>query len=154
MKKGDATNFGKEMPSKRRKTASSVPSASPSTSTSLSTSLTDIASQIRRNAADRMLAIPGKSMAVHLLIRRRIKRSRANLNSNLINTQHFAVYTCCMLCSRSIHPWWQWSWVLNQVAESMNKNGTSLLQWCLYPSIYTVLLDSLKVSPLLLVAHL
>ena len=142
MKKGDATNLGKEMPSKRRKTVSSVPSASPSTSTSLSTSLTDIASQIRRNAADRMLAIPGKSMAVHLLIRRRIKRSHANLN------------TCCMLCSRSIHPWWQWSWVLNQVAESMNKNGTSLLQWCLYPSIYTVLLDSLKVSTLLLVAHL
>ena len=37
MKKGDATNFGIETPSKRKKTASSVPSARPSTSTSLNT---------------------------------------------------------------------------------------------------------------------
>ena len=44
MKKGDATNFGIETPSKRRMIVPSVPSASPSTSTSLSTSLTDIAS--------------------------------------------------------------------------------------------------------------
>ena len=44
MEKGDATNFGKETPSKRRKTSSSVPSASPSMSTSLSAPFTDIAS--------------------------------------------------------------------------------------------------------------
>ena len=46
MKKGDATYFGIEMPSKRK----TVPSARPSTSTSVSTALTDIhvTSQIRR----------------------------------------------------------------------------------------------------------
>ena len=77
-----------------------------------------------------MIAIPGKSMAVHLLIHMRMIRSHDNLNSNFSNMQHLAVYTCYM---PSIRPClyyvggWQWSRKLMDCSNSMLSTSTMMI---------------------------